>query len=84
VPLHVKGVPPREYADMLIDQFDILYAEGKTRPRIMPISLHPFVTGQAYRIKHLRRALEHIAGHPRVWLAQAGQVNDWYRGRELT
>jgi peptidoglycan/xylan/chitin deacetylase (PgdA/CDA1 family) len=84
VPLHVKGVPPREYADMLIDQFDILYAEGQTRPRIMPISLHPFVAGQAYRIKHLWRALEHIAVHPGVWLAQAGEVNDWYRGRELT
>ena len=35
---------------MLRRQFDTLYREGETIPRVMAIVVHPFVTGQPHRI----------------------------------
>src|SRR5262249_9494271 len=32
------------------DAFDRLYAEGKDRPRIMAIAIHPYISGQPFRI----------------------------------
>jgi hypothetical protein len=39
------------------------------------IALHAFLVGQPYRLRHLRRALEHVARHrDRIWLATTGQI----------
>jgi hypothetical protein len=43
---------------MLRRQFDTLYREGETVPRVMAIAVHPFVTGQPHRISALDAALE--------------------------
>ena len=44
---------------------------------VMGIALHPYLVGQPYRLRHLRRALEHIAAARRdVWLTTAGAVAD--------
>lgn len=72
------------FADMIIDQFDVLYAEGKSNARIMPICLHTFLVGQPFRAKHLKRALEYIASHSHVWLTTGDEVNDWYRQNYLS
>jgi allantoinase len=77
--VHHHGMTAGQYADALIDQFDVQHAEGRTSGRIMPISLHPFVMGHGFRIKHLARALEHIVASDGVWLAQARDVNSWFR-----
>ncbi|MFQ5659952.1 MAG: polysaccharide deacetylase family protein [Gammaproteobacteria bacterium] len=73
------GVSGEQFGDMIIDQFDVLYEEGKTNARIMPICLHTFLSGQPFRAKHLDRALKYIAGHDKVWLTTGDEVNDWYR-----
>ena len=58
-----------EFADMIVDQFDEMLAQSARQPLVCPISLHPFVIGRPYRIRRLRRALQHILGHrDRVWL----------------
>src|ERR1700743_3632400 len=36
-----------------IDQFDRLYAEGGKRAKIISLAIHPYLSGQPYRIKHL-------------------------------
>ncbi|OZC55902.1 hypothetical protein CH267_13280 [Rhodococcus sp. 06-621-2] len=74
------GLSGEQFGDTIVDQFDLLYEEGETNARIMPIALHPFVSGQAFRAKHLRRALQHIAGHSDVWFATSDEINDWFRG----
>jgi len=74
-----KGLTAQDFAQLLIDQFDELYEEGAAIPRVMPVSLHPFISGHAFRVRHLRRALHHIAGHEGVWLGTCGELNDWYR-----
>ena len=78
-----KGVTAADFADTIIDQFDMLYEEGASIPRVMPISLHPFISGHAFRIKHLRRALEHILAHEHVWRGVCGELNSWVRREGL-
>jgi allantoinase len=78
-----KGASAEVFGQMIRDQFDVLYEEGRQRPRIMSISLHPFISGHPFRMKHLESALGYIASHRDVWLTTGGEINDWYRARYL-
>ena len=49
-----------EFADMIIDQFDEMHMQSRTQPLVMGIALHPYIVGQPFRLRHLRRALEYI------------------------
>lgn len=72
----------QEYVDQLKDQFDCLYKESESKGgRIMAISLNPWVTGQAYRIKALESALRYIMGHDGVWSATGGEILDAFKGQ---
>ena len=79
----VKGTSAEVFGRMIKDQFDVLYAEGKERPRIMSISVHPFISGHPFRMKHIEPALAYIASHAGVWLTTGGEINDWYRASYL-
>ena len=48
------GHTAREFVDMLIDGFDERLAQSEGQPLVYPISLHPFVMGRPYRLRHLR------------------------------
>ncbi len=64
-----------EFADMLVDAFDEMLEQSRAQPLVCPISLHPFVVGRPYRIRPLRRALEHIASHRnQVWLTRPRDI----------
>jgi hypothetical protein len=45
----------------------------------MAVPLHPFLAGQAHRIRYLREALEYIAGHEGSWLALGSEIMDYYQ-----
>lgn len=77
------GVSSAAFGDMIIDQFDVLYEEGATNARIMPICLHTFWVGQPNKFKHLKRAFEYICSHENIWLTTADGVNEWYREKYL-
>src|SRR5262249_61818789 len=64
-----------EFADLIVDQFDEMLQQSRRQPLVCPISLHPFVTGRPYRIRRLRRALQHILaqGH-RIWLTRPRDI----------
>ncbi len=71
--------PPWWFADMLIDQFEEMLQQSRQRPLVMGISLHTFIMGQPFRMRHLRRALEHMANHAqadRVWFTRPGEIAD--------
>lgn len=70
---------PEQFHQNIVDQFDVLYEEGAQRGKVMAIALHPFLTGQPYRARHLELALGYIRHHKRVWLATGGEIMDWYR-----
>ena len=60
------------------DAFDRLYLESKQSTRILAIGVHPYVTGQAHRIKYFEQLYAYINKHPGVvhWTGQ--QIYDWY------
>ncbi len=58
----------------LRDSFDALYREGDPheldRPKMMSIGMHCRVLGKPGRIGALRRFLDHVQAHERVWIAR--------------
>ena len=61
------------------DQFARLYLDGKTAPRVMAISIHPYLTGVPHRIKYLEMLYDHILGHEGVVMWTGAEILDWYR-----
>ncbi len=61
------------------DQFDRLYLDGKTAPRVMAISIHPYLTGVPHRIKYLEMLYDYILGHEGVVMWTGAEILDWYR-----
>lgn len=74
-----KGASAEVFGQMIRDQFDVLYEEAKELPRVMSISIHPFIIGHPFRMKHFEAALGYIAQHDDIWLTTGGEINDWYR-----
>ena len=70
----------RDFADMIIDNFDEMLEQSRHQPLVMGIALHPYLVGQPYRLRHLRRALSHIVDRREgVWLCRAGDIHDFCR-----
>jgi peptidoglycan/xylan/chitin deacetylase (PgdA/CDA1 family) len=73
-----KSLSPADFAQMVMDQFDVLYEEGAHSGRVMCLALHPFIISQPFRHKYLDKALAYIAGHDRVWLTTSDEIAEWY------
>lgn len=54
----------------LRDAFDVLYAEGAERPRMMSVGLHTRLVGRPGRFAALQRFLDHVQGHSDVWICR--------------
>jgi len=61
-----------------MDAFDRLYEEGATRPKIMAIAIHPYLSGQPSRIKYLEAIYEYISKFNGVLHWTGEQILDWY------
>jgi allantoinase len=70
-----RKVGADEFADMIVDQFDEMAELSRTRPLVMGVALHAYIVGQPHRLKHLRRALDHIAQRREaIWLTTPGAI----------
>ena len=74
---------PTDFLDTLKRGFDVLYAEGADRPKMMSIGLHPRMIGQATRISALREFLDYVRSKDRVWFAKRIEIADWWRRHYL-
>lgn len=73
--LHGAKWTPREWADTLIDQFDEMLRLSARWPLVFNLSLHPFLVGWPFRLRHLRRVLAHIAAQrDAIWLTRPGDI----------
>ncbi len=67
----------RDFEHMVIDQFDEMLEQSRKRPLVMSVVLHPFILGQPFRLRALRRALQHILAHrDQLWITRPGAVFD--------
>jgi len=51
--------------------------QARTLPLVMGIALHPYIVGQPYRLRHLRRALERVAAardEGALWITTPGAI----------
>jgi peptidoglycan/xylan/chitin deacetylase (PgdA/CDA1 family) len=67
-----------QFADMIIDDVEERLAQvADGLPQVMGIALHPYIVGQPYRLRQLRRALTHLsARRDVVWITTAGAIHE--------
>jgi allantoinase len=75
----VQGHTSAELLQRGRDQFDQLYKEGATIPRVMAISLHPYLTGVPHRIRYLEALYDYILSHDGVAMCTGGEILDIYK-----
>lgn len=61
---------PSGYFEYMRDAFDVLYAEGRTQPKMMSVGLHTRLAGRPGRAAALERFLDHVAEHDDVWVCR--------------
>ena len=61
------------------DEFDVLYAESASMPKMYVFQNHPEVMGRAHRAIYFDRLLEYMKQFPGVWFASFKEVSDWWR-----
>ena len=54
----------------LKDAFDTLYEEGAAAPKMMSVGLHCRLVGRPGRFAALRRFVDYVLSHDRVWIAR--------------
>jgi len=72
-----RQMDAKDFAQMIIDQFDEMLVQSHKQALVMGIALHPYLMGQPYRLRHLRRALEHIASvrdRGGLWFTTPGAI----------
>jgi len=60
----------QDFAQYLIDTFDVLYAEGEDCPKMMSVGMHCRLLGKPARMAGLMKFLDHVEKHDRVWVAR--------------
>ncbi len=78
-----KATSGPDFVRIVRDQLDQLYAESADSGRVMALALHPFVIGQAFRIKYLDQALDYVANHPGVWLTTSDEIAEHCSGASV-
>jgi allantoinase len=76
-----RHVDAHAFSTMIIDQFDEMREQAQRDgvPLVMGLALHAMIAGQPFRIRALRRALQHIAAHrDEVWLTTAGRIAEHF------
>ena len=75
----------REFCDMLVDQFEEMVEQSAAHPLVCNVSIHPYVFGYPFRLRPLRKALQHCFASKfadRVWKCTPGEVSDHCRTLE--
>ena len=76
-----RQMDAKDFAQMIIDQFDEMLLQSQRQSLVMGIALHPYIVGQPYRLRHLRRALAHVVSHrDEVWVTTPGAIVDAVAG----
>jgi peptidoglycan/xylan/chitin deacetylase (PgdA/CDA1 family) len=70
-----RQVSATEFSDMIVDQFEEMRQTPGSEPLVMSVVVHSFISGQPFRLRALRRALEHIKrSEEPLWITQPGAI----------
>lgn len=72
-----RRMDAKDFAQIIIDNADEMLEQSRRQPLVMGVALHPYIVGQPYRLRHLRRALSHLArlrDRGEAWFATPGAI----------
>ena len=69
----------RQFFNYLKDTFDVLYAEGEFKPKMMSVGLHCRLAGRPGRVAAVERFLDYVSGYDKVWVARRIDIADHWR-----
>ncbi|TKB43282.1 polysaccharide deacetylase family protein [Thalassotalea mangrovi] len=75
----VNKIPPRQYGQILKDNFDRLYQEGEESGTVMCIPTHNYQVSCPHRLKAFEEALDYITSHEDVWVTTGREIAEYYR-----
>lgn len=64
-----------------VEHFDRLLEDSLLAPRVMAISVHPYITGVPHRIGYFERLLDYVQSKKGVMICTGEQINDMYRAQ---
>ncbi|TDL81357.1 polysaccharide deacetylase [Palleronia sediminis] len=71
-----------DFAEMIEDDFDERLEQAQRQPIVMGIALHPYIVGQPFRLRRLRKVVERIAERrDDIWITRAGDIHDAFADR---
>jgi allantoinase len=79
--MQIQHHPSHEWLRRGTDTFDRLWREGEKIPRVMAISVHPYITGAPHRIAYLEKLYEYILSREQVMMCTGEQILDWYKAQ---
>jgi len=74
-------VTGEQFYSYLKDAFDVLYAEGAERPKMMSVGLHCRIVGRPGKMAGLERFIRHALGHDDVWFCRRIDIARHWRAR---
>jgi peptidoglycan/xylan/chitin deacetylase (PgdA/CDA1 family) len=73
----------RDFADMVVDEFDELLAAAQDQPLVMGLVTHSFISGAPFRLRALTAALRHLASaRADVWFTVPAQIHRAWTGMQ--
>lgn len=76
--MQVQNHPSREWLRRGTDTFDRLWREGEKIPRVMAISVHPYISGVPHRISYFEKLLEYIRSREQTVIWTGEEILDWF------
>ena len=70
--------PPRDVAQVWIDEFDRAYEEGG----MFLLTMHPHISGHGSRMVALDLLVDHIKKRPRVWFGTHRAAAEWVKAQQ--
>jgi putative urate catabolism protein len=68
-----------QFFSYLKDAFDVLYAEGAERPKMLSVGLHCRIAGRPGKLAGLERFIRYALDHPDVWFARRIEIARHWR-----
>ncbi|WPB59425.1 polysaccharide deacetylase family protein [Xylophilus sp. GOD-11R] len=72
-----RQMDSESFCRMVTDNFDEMLEQSREQPLVMGLALHPYIVGQPYRLRHLRRVLETFAAardRGDIWMTTPGAI----------
>jgi len=79
--MQIAHHPSSEWLQRGIDTFDRLWREGAGIPRVMAISVHPYISGVPHRIGYVEKLYRYILSREGVAMWTGEQILDWYKSQ---